>query len=152
MSMSTAPRPSTTPFDTAAHGGTVLTARHLAPRTQDKPWGSERIWADGSGGYVGKLLLVDAGRSLSLQWHRTKDETLMVISGEVVFESGSAEDALVPTTMLPGDTVHVPATVLHRLRAVSDSVLAEVSTAGAGWQHDVVRVSDDYGREGTSSV
>ena len=53
--------------------------------------------------------------------------------------------------MLTGDTVHVPATVVHRITAVTDVVLVEASTAGVGWQHDVVRLADDYGRDGTSA-
>ena len=152
MTVPTAPRPSTTPFSPAPADQVPASARHLEPAMQDKPWGSERLWADGSHGYAGKLLMVRAGASLSLQWHRHKDETLTVLSGEIVFESGDSEEHLEATTMLAGDTVHVPPAVLHRLRAVSDAVLAEVSTAGPGWRHDVVRVRDQYGRAGTSTI
>ena len=92
-----------------------------------------------------------AGRSLSLQLHRHKDETITVVSGEALFESGPSAEDLEGTTMLAGDTVHVLPQVLHRITAVTDLLLAEVSTAGPGWEHDVVRIADDYGRDGTSA-
>jgi mannose-6-phosphate isomerase len=143
-------RPSTNPFTMARETVAPPEAEHLTAERQDKPWGHELIFAGGAHGYVGKLLCVRAGQALSLQQHRFKDETLSLVSGEAVFEAGSSSDDLERTTMLPGDTVHVPPTVLHRLLAVTDVVVVEASTADEGWRHDVVRVSDDYGRDGTS--
>lgn len=118
---------------------------------QAKPWGHETIFADGQHGYVGKLIAVDAGQALSLQYHQHKDETISVISGEAVFEHGPSADLLTSRTMRPGDVVHVPAEVLHRITAVSDLLFAEASTAGHGWRDDVVRLSDRYGRAGTAA-
>lgn len=118
---------------------------------QDKPWGSELVLAAGEHGYVGKLISVTAGHSLSLQYHERKDETLCVIHGEALVEHGAAQDELESRTLLPGDTVHLPAGVLHRVTAVTDLLFAEASTAGPGWRTDVVRLSDSYGRAGTTA-
>ncbi len=118
---------------------------------QAKPWGHEAIFADGAHGYVGKLITVAAGHSLSLQLHRDKDETISIVSGEATFEHGSSVALLVRRTMGPGDVAHVPPGALHRLVAVSDVVFAEVSTAAPGWREDVVRLADRYGRGGTTA-
>jgi len=144
-------KPSTNPFLQAGVVAQNADAEHLRAAVQDKPWGREVIYADGSNGYVGKLITVLAGQALSLQLHNRKDETICVVSGEIVLESGSDADSLESTTMLAGDTVHIPPMVVHRIRAVTDAVLAEVSTAEIGWRHDVVRLADDYGRTGTSA-
>jgi mannose-6-phosphate isomerase len=117
---------------------------------QPKPWGHERIYAHGEHGYVGKILAVLAGEGLSLQYHADKDETIVVVSGEGLIEHGPAVDLLVPRRLRPGDVVHLPATVLHRITAVTDLVLAQASTAAPGWQDDVVRLQDRYGRDGTT--
>ena len=117
---------------------------------QHKPWGHEAIFAAGEHGYVGKLITVTAGGSLSLQYHREKDETIAVVSGVATLEHGPSEDALETTTMRAGDVVHLPAGVLHRISAVEDLLFAEASTAAPGWREDVVRLSDRYGRTGTS--
>ncbi|GIG20314.1 hypothetical protein Cch01nite_10380 [Cellulomonas chitinilytica] len=117
---------------------------------QPKPWGDERIYADGEHGYVGKILSVRAGHALSLQYHVDKDETIVVISGDGLIEHGPTAGLLVPHALRPGDVVHLPPTVLHRITAVSDLVLAEASTALPGWQDDVVRLQDRYGRDGTT--
>jgi mannose-6-phosphate isomerase len=150
--MSTTPglRPSYNPFQSTAAPEAPPEAEVIGTSQQVKPWGHELVFADGSHGYVGKIIHVKAGRALSLQLHNRKDETLTVMDGEVLFESGAAADDLVPTTLLPGDTVHVPAGALHRITAVTDVRIVEVSTAGPGWRDDVVRLADEYGREGTS--
>jgi mannose-6-phosphate isomerase-like protein (cupin superfamily) len=115
----------------------------------DKPWGHEEIFAHVEGSYVGKTLHVTGGESLSLQWHREKDETIAVLSGEVEIDLGTSEDALSAVALEAGDSVHVPPGLLHRVRAVTDAVLVEASTAAPGWQEDVVRLDDRYGRRGT---
>ena len=149
----TLPRPSTDPFQAAtAEAAHAPVAQHLAAVVREKPWGHELVYARGDNGYVGKLISVSAGRSLSLQLHRHKDETIHVLSGEVLFESGPSAHDLERTTMLAGDTVHLPPNAVHRITAVTDVRLAEVSTAAPGWEHDVVRLADDYGREGTSNI
>lgn len=117
----------------------------------DKPWGHEEIFALVEGSYVGKLLHVRAGESLSLQYHHAKDETLAVVQGRVEVDLGPTADTLVAVTLSPGESMHLPPGVLHRLRALEDSVIVEASTAAPGWREDVVRLEDRYGRHGTTA-
>lgn len=117
----------------------------------DKPWGHEEIFALVEGAYVGKLLFVNAGESLSLQYHQVKDETLALVSGQVEVDLGDSPQTLRAVNLTIGDSVHVLPGMLHRIRAVADSVLVEASTAGPGWREDIVRVNDRYGRLGTTA-
>ena len=123
---------------------------HPAERV-DKPWGHEQIFAVVEGRYVGKLLTVNAGESLSLQYHEQKDETIALVSGRAELDLGTAADSLRSIALEVGTSVHVPPGLLHRLRALDDSVLVEASTADPGWREDVVRLEDRYGRDGTSA-
>jgi len=118
---------------------------------QDKPWGYELIFAAVDGKYVGKIIHVNTGGSLSLQYHREKEETISVLSGEALIQHGPAADQLTDERFGPGDTIHLPAGVLHRITAVSDLDFAEASSAAPGWREDVVRLEDRYGRAGTSA-
>jgi len=118
---------------------------------QDKPWGYELIFAAVSDKYAGKVIHVNAGHSLSLQYHREKEETISVLAGEALIEYGPAADRLAEHRFGAGDTIHLPPGVLHRIRAVSDLTFAEASTASLGWREDVVRLEDRYGRSGTSA-
>lgn len=108
----------------------------------EKPWGHEELWAQGPG-YVGKLLSVRAGHRLSLQHHERKVETLRVIKGEVACTVGPTLGALEERVLHVGDVLHLPAGWVHRLRAISDVEIIEVSTPELD---DVVRHADDYGR------
>ena len=116
---------------------------------QPKPWGREVIFAAVDGKYVGKLIYVNAGHSLSCQFHREKEETISLVSGECLIEYGTDPEDLVSVHFGPGDTIHLPAGVIHRIEAITDIMFAECSTAHPGWRHDVVRLRDRYGREGT---
>jgi mannose-6-phosphate isomerase len=118
---------------------------------QDKPWGHELIFAAVEGKYIGKVIHVAAGHSLSLQYHVQKEETISVISGEALFQYGPSADQLTDQRFGAGDTIHLPAGALHRITAISDLDFAEVSTAHPGWREDVVRLEDRYGRAGTSA-
>ncbi|GAA3796415.1 cupin domain-containing protein [Cellulomonas soli] len=129
----------------------VPRAEFFVAATQHKPWGHETLFATGEQGYVGKLISVGAGQSLSLQLHREKDETITVVSGAATFEHGPSADSLTARTLRPGDTVHVPALVVHRITALADLLFAEVSTGAPGWREDVVRLADRYGRVGTTA-
>lgn len=122
-----------------------------APEHVDKPWGHEEIFALVEGAYVGKMLFINAGESLSLQYHHVKNETIALVSGHAEIDLGASADTLRAVGMSPGDSVHVPPGTLHRLRAVEDSVLVEASTADPGWREDVVRLEDRYGRLGTTA-
>jgi mannose-6-phosphate isomerase-like protein (cupin superfamily) len=117
----------------------------------EKPWGFEEIFAVVEGSYCGKLLHVRQGEELSLQFHRQKEETIAVISGEVEVDLGPHAGDLHTVVMTTGDAVHVRTGMLHRIRALHDAVLVEVSTAAAGWRDDLVRLEDRYGRVGTNA-
>lgn len=107
----------------------------------DKPWGYELIWAR-TDHYVGKILHVDQGHSLSLQYHEKKEETLYLISGRIRLTLRDGDEGRV-VTMEPGDAYHVPPRLIHRMEAIEDSDIAEVSTTELD---DVVRLEDRYGR------
>lgn len=115
-------------------------------RRVDKPWGHELIWAE-TPRYVGKLLHILAGHRLSRQYHRVKDETLLIQSGEMELEIGPAEN-VEKRRMLQGDVFHVRPGTIHRMIAVTDVDVIEVSTPELD---DVVRIEDVYGREGTNA-
>ncbi len=112
-----------------------------------KPWGYELIFAR-TGRYVGKILHVDQGHSLSLQYHEVKEETLYVVRGElkltIEFDGDRRELAL-----REGEAFHIPPRMIHRMEAIVDTDLAEVSTPELD---DVVRLEDRYGRAGTSKA
>lgn len=107
-----------------------------------KPWGYETIWAR-TDRYVGKILHIDAGQALSLQYHQVKDETLCLLSGALQLEIGESEDQLAVLRLAPGDSVHVPAGTRHRLTAIEACDVLEASTTELD---DVVRLADRYGR------
>ena len=107
----------------------------------EKPWGYELHWAKPDR-YVGKLIHVNAGHALSLQYHNRKDETIFLWSGRMLFEIKEG-DTLVAREMAPGQAVHVTPKTVHRMTAVTDCDIFEVSTPEL---HDVVRLEDRYGR------
>jgi mannose-6-phosphate isomerase len=124
-------------------------ARWVEPvRRVEKPWGHEEVFALVEGRYCGKALHVTAGHALSLQYHERKDEVIAVQSGRATLEVGESEDALETVELEPGERVHLPAGVRHRITALTDVVLLEASTPELD---DVVRLEDRYGREGTSA-
>ena len=108
----------------------------------EKPWGYELHWAK-TDRYVGKLIHVNAGHALSLQYHNVKDETIFLWSGRLTFEIDEG-DGLVTREMRPGERVHIAAKTVHRMTAVEDSDIFEVSTPELD---DVVRIQDRYGRK-----
>ncbi len=110
----------------------------------DKPWGYELWWAR-TDKYVGKVIHVTAGHALSLQYHNRKVETILLYSGKLLFEIQEGE-GLVGREMLPGERIHVPSGTIHRMTALEDSDIFEVSTPEVD---DVVRLEDRYGRETT---
>lgn len=110
----------------------------------EKPWGYEVWWAV-TDRYVGKVIHVNKGHALSLQYHNRKDETIFVWSGRILFERQEGEQ-LVARELTPGDAVHVTPPTVHRMTALEDSDVFEVSTPETD---DVVRLEDRYGRQGT---
>jgi mannose-6-phosphate isomerase len=117
------------------------------PRRVEKPWGWELIWADADS-YVGKILFVRAGESLSLQFHREKDESWYVESGRARLELGEVgQEALDEEIVTAGASFRYRPGTVHRVTALEDTTIREVSTPRLD---DVVRLEDRYGREGTS--
>jgi mannose-6-phosphate isomerase-like protein (cupin superfamily) len=114
----------------------------------DKPWGHEIWWAR-TERYVGKLLHVKKGESLSLQYHEVKDETILIQSGKLLFEVKGKDEPgeLRRIEMAPGDSYHITPGTLHRMTGLEDTDILEVSTPELD---DVVRLEDRYGRAGTS--
>src|SRR4029079_8725103 len=115
------------------------------PRVE-KPWGYELHWAK-TERYVGKLIHVTKGHALSLQYHNLKDETIYLHAGKLLFEI-EIDGQLTKREMQPGERVHITPKTVHRMTALEDSDIFEVSTPEL---HDVVRLEDRYGREDKKS-
>ena len=112
------------------------------PRRVDKPWGYELIWAHADQ-YVGKVLFVRSGQALSLQYHEEKDESWLVQSGRALLELGEVGAELTPTEIGAGDAFRYKPGTVHRVTAIDDTTILEVSTPHLD---DVVRLDDRYGR------
>ena len=108
----------------------------------DKPWGFELRWAI-TDRYAGKVLHVNKGEALSLQYHERKDEYLYVTSGLLDMEIGGADGLLTSHRMQVGDTLHITPGTRHRMTAIEDAEIFEVSTSEVD---DIVRIQDRYGR------
>ena len=120
-----------------------LAAFAFEPRRTDKPWGHEMLWAEADQ-YVGKMLFVRAGEQLSLQFHRVKDESWFVQSGRAMVEVGALGKAVLSKEVVgPGAAFHFAPGTVHRVRALEDTTILEVSTAHLD---DIVRLEDRYGR------
>lgn len=113
-----------------------------------KPWGHETIWAH-TAQYVGKVLHIRAGHALSVQYHNQKDETIHLLRGEMIYrvKEGSL-DRLVEVPLKAGQSFRNTPHTIHQMEAVTDCDVLEASTPHLD---DVVRLSDRYGREGTSA-
>ena len=121
----------------------------IEPEKVEKPWGHEVIWAK-TERYVGKTLFLKAGESLSLQFHKVKDEAWYVLSGRAEVELGGPGERMLNSEIVsPGAAFHFPAGTVHRVKAVEDTTILEVSTPELD---DIVRLEDRYGREGTSEA
>ena len=118
----------------------------VSPRKVEKPWGWELVWAEAEE-YVGKLLFVRAGESLSLQYHERKDESWLVQEGRARLELGEVGGELDACEIGPEDAFRFRPGTVHRVIAIEDLLVVEVSTP---FLDDVVRLEDRYGREGTS--
>ena len=113
-----------------------------------KPWGHEVIWAH-TDRYVGKILHITAGQALSVQYHERKDETVYLLSGELRYWVKLEGDAELRAMRLSvGDAVRITPGTLHYMEAVTDCDVLEASTPELD---DVVRLTDRYGRQGTSA-
>ena len=115
-------------------------------RTVPKPWGHETIWAV-TDQYVGKVLHIKAGQALSLQYHNLKDETIHLLSGEMIYRV-KIDGELRDVKLKAGESYRNEPGTVHQMEAVTDCEVLEASTPQLD---DVVRLSDRYGREGTSA-
>jgi mannose-6-phosphate isomerase-like protein (cupin superfamily) len=111
-------------------------------RRVPKPWGHEDIWAH-TARYVGKILTIRAGKRLSLQYHKVKDETILVLRGRMRLELENERGQMEVVELSPGEGRHIAPGRRHRFAAIEDCDLVEVSTPELD---DVVRVEDDFGR------
>jgi quercetin dioxygenase-like cupin family protein len=133
-------------------------------RIVPKPWGHETIWAH-TEHYVGKMLHIKAGQSLSVQYHNLKDETIHLLSGEMIYRVGTEDrrpkteagsrtpeaggaPKLEIVELKAGESFRNEPGLIHQMEAVTDCVLLEASTPHLD---DVVRLTDRYGRQGTSA-
>lgn len=114
--------------------------------TVPKPWGYETIWAH-TDRYVGKILHIKAGHALSIQYHNQKDETVHLLSGELVYRV-QRDETLDDMHLQCGDSFRITPGTIHQMEAITDCDVLEASTPELD---DVVRLSDRYGREGTSA-
>ncbi|MGQ0645988.1 MAG: cupin domain-containing protein [Gemmatimonadaceae bacterium] len=117
-------------------------------RRVSKPWGHETIWAH-TDRYVGKVLHINAGHALSVQYHEVKDETVHLLTGEMKYWVQLPGDAELRDQLLrAGDSFRITPGTIHYMEAVTDCDVLEASTPELD---DVVRLKDRYGREGTSA-
>ena len=135
-------RNQTSPADSRPGSGRVEV------RVVPKPWGHETIWAS-TDQYVGKILHIKAGHALSIQYHNAKDETVHLLSGEIIYrvQTGPGQDDLEDVRLRAGESFRITPHTVHQMEAVTDCDVLEASTAHLD---DVVRLQDRYGREGTS--
>lgn len=112
------------------------------PRKTEKPWGHELLYAH-TEKYAGKLIFVKKGHRLSLQYHQRKDESMYILSGKARIDSGEDETKLTSRVLEPGGIIRLKPLTRHRVEALEDTTLLEVSTPEL---EDVVRLQDDYGR------
>jgi mannose-6-phosphate isomerase len=124
-----------------------MTTEDAAPRRVQKPWGEELIWAHAER-YVGKVLVIEAGRRLSLQRHEIKDESIYVVAGRLRLWLENDAGEVLAEELGPGESRRVRTGRVHRFEAIERCELIEVSTPELD---DVVRLEDDFGREGTSA-
>jgi quercetin dioxygenase-like cupin family protein len=117
------------------------------PRRVEKPWGYEIWWAH-TEQYAGKILHVNAGHRLSLQYHRAKDETCYVLSGKLLLIQGPSPDELSESVISAGCSWRNAPGIVHTIEAIEDADILEASTPELD---DVVRLADEYGRQGTST-
>ena len=114
--------------------------------TVPKPWGHETIWAH-TDRYVGKILHINAGQALSVQYHNRKDETVHLLNGDLIYRV-KLGDELEDMRLTKGQSFRITPGTVHQLEAITDCDILEVSTPELD---DVVRLQDRYGREGTSA-
>ena len=132
-------------MDNANNGGSARSSR-VDVITVPKPWGHETIWAH-TDRYVGKILHINAGQALSVQYHNRKDETVHLLRGELIYRV-KLGDQLEDMRLKSGQSFRITPGTVHQMEAITDCDVLEASTSELD---DVVRLTDRYGREGTSA-
>jgi len=112
------------------------------PQKTEKPWGYELLYAHTTK-YVGKVIFVKQGHRLSLQYHEKKDESMYIYGGKALLEIEGNDGRMTSREVEAGYSIRIPPGSKHRIQAIEDTTLLEVSTPEL---EDVVRVEDDYGR------
>jgi len=120
----------------------VIDMEEKLPRKTEKPWGNELLYAL-TPQYAGKVISVNKGFRLSLQYHKEKDESMYLLQGKVKFSVQAPDGKMSETIGQPGYCLHLPPLTTHRVEAIEDSIILEVSTPQLS---DVVRLQDDFGR------
>ena len=119
----------------------------VQPKRVEKPWGHELIWAH-TDRYVGKILHINAGHELSVQYHERKDETVHLLSGTLTYKVKGEDGELRDVELKQGESYRITPFTVHQMIAKTDCDVLEASTPELD---DVVRLTDRYGREGTSA-
>lgn len=114
------------------------------PEIKLKPWGRE-IWFAQTDKYAGKILEIKKNHRYSLQYHEHKQETQYIIKGKAKFTFGKDKENLQEKILNEGDKIDIPPYTIHRLEAIEDTEVFEVSSPELD---DVVKLDDDYGRKG----
>jgi mannose-6-phosphate isomerase-like protein (cupin superfamily) len=130
----------------SAHAYPDLMSGRSAIKHVPKPWGHETIWAH-TDTYVGKILHINAGEALSVQYHTVKDETVFLLAGELIYRVWEG-DCPKNVQLKLGEAFRITPGTIHQMEAVTDCDVLEVSTPHLD---DVVRLQDRYGREGTNA-
>ena len=130
------------PPSSGTANGICLWSLRVNPRKVEKPWGYELIYAE-TDKYAGKVIFVRKGEQLSLQYHNVKDETMYLYSGVARLEIQDVEGKSQLIDLSPGKSYHITPGLRHRVTAVEDCEILEVSTPELD---DVVRLEDRYGR------
>ena len=120
----------------------VIKMEEKLPRKTEKPWGNELLYAL-TPQYAGKVIFVKKGFRLSLQYHKEKDESMYLLQGKVLFSVQAPDGKMSETVGESGYCLHLPPMTTHRVEALEDSTILEVSTPQLS---DVVRLQDDFGR------
>jgi quercetin dioxygenase-like cupin family protein len=122
--------------------GLLTGLRGACPQKTEKPWGHELLWAQCSR-YAAKVLHIEAGQRLSLQYHRVKEETLLLVCGRMGLELEAQGGSMEYHEAVPGQVFHIPPGRKHRMAALETCDVLEVSTPEL---EDLVRLHDDFGR------
>jgi mannose-6-phosphate isomerase len=129
-----------------ANNGAKARSSRVDVITVPKPWGHETIWAH-TDRYVGKILHINAGQALSVQYHEKKDETVHLLKGDLIYRV-KLGDQLEDMRLKSGQSFRITPGTVHQMEAITDCDVLEASTSELD---DVIRLKDRYGREGTSA-